>query len=162
MQSSLPGLPLLSFHQDSAHLIIAFVQRKDPSRQIETQQMSSRKIVLCRVTSWSNLAQWQPPDGSRIAYYTLLVYKLFLQRAYSDMQVLLRFNLRAFTRHVVFQISRAGSRPYIYVSLTVYYTTVLNSIPAITCTSHKYNAYCTNAAFLENYPTTLCMETMST
>ena len=60
--------------------------------------------VICRVTSWSNLVQWQPPDGSRLesdieagtdvnyvisylltrvkkdATKLLLVYKLFLQR----------------------------------------------------------------------------------
>ena len=73
--------------------------------------MSTRNMA---VTSWPNLVQWQPPDGSRLAseflvgtdaiilflitragkkrrYYTLLVYKLFLQRTYSDTQVSLRF-----------------------------------------------------------------------
>ena len=30
--------------------------------------MSTRKIaVCCRIASWSNLVQWQPPDGSRLA-----------------------------------------------------------------------------------------------
>ena len=76
------------------------------------QDRTRSMTVLNDVTSWPNLVQCQPPDGSRLAsrflvgtdaiilflithekicYYKLLVYKLFLQGAYSDTQVSLRF-----------------------------------------------------------------------
>ena len=66
--------------------------------------MSTRKMaVLCRATSWSNLVEWLPPDGSSLASgfvvgtdvskkrcYAHYLIMLFLQRTYSDMQVFLR------------------------------------------------------------------------
>ena len=81
-------------------------QEKTQHDKSRDEHMSIRKnAVICRVTSWSNLVQWQPPDGSRIAsdikmgtdvtyfisynlrgekkkmlYNTLLVYNLFFQK----------------------------------------------------------------------------------
>ena len=75
--------------------------------------------MVSGVTSrvWQNLVQWQLPDGSGLAsgflvgtdaiilflitragkkryHYTLLVYKLFLQRIFRCTQVSLRFKLK--------------------------------------------------------------------
>ena len=81
------------------------------SSQWKTQHDKSRHntmsttimAVFFRVTMCLNLVQWQTVAGlprilkwvtragKKRCYYTLLVYKLFLQRTYSDTHVYLRF-----------------------------------------------------------------------